>query len=149
MRPRRRRHSLVEFSFDRFIATFDLLDAEVRRTTGALVRKINPQAVAQLAAELRTRSRTRRLRALAIAGAMSVQPELESVLVELLADEDPLVRSEAARALGQCPTSVARAALAEALADRHNAVKAAAQASLDLLSGREPSAELTPVEQHA
>ena len=74
------RESLAEFSFDRFVSAFDMLDDEVRRTTGSLVRKINPDAVVTLAEELRTPSRGRRLRALAIADAMDVIEQLEQAM---------------------------------------------------------------------
>ena len=62
----RRRKSLAEFTFKRFVGAFDMLDEEVRRSTGLLVKKIDPQAIPQLRLELHSRSRTRRLRAAAI-----------------------------------------------------------------------------------
>ena len=38
------RESLAEFSFKRFVAAFDMLDEEVRRSTGLLVKKIDVQS---------------------------------------------------------------------------------------------------------
>ncbi len=127
------RESLSEFSIDRYLAAFDQLDEDVRRTTGKLVRKINPHAARVLAKELRIRSRPRRLRALAIADTMEVFAQLEDALIELLADDDHLVRGEAARALAHCPTSTARHALLEALSDRSISVQEAAEKSLAAL----------------
>ncbi len=43
------RHSLTEFNFDRYLAAYDMLDDEVRRTTGALVKKVNPNVVGDCA----------------------------------------------------------------------------------------------------
>ena len=42
------RESLAEFNFKRFLAAYDMLDDEVRRSTGAMVRKIDPEATPQL-----------------------------------------------------------------------------------------------------
>ena len=61
--------SLAEFSFRRFLGAFDLLDDEVRQSTGLLVKKIDPQTGPLLREELHSPVRTRRLRALAIARA--------------------------------------------------------------------------------
>ena len=39
------RDSLAEFSFRRYLRTFDMLDENVRQSTGMLVKKIDPQTV--------------------------------------------------------------------------------------------------------
>ena len=57
------RRSLAEFTFPRFLATYDLLDDESRRSTGDLVKRVDPQTVPLLRAEMTSRMRTRRLRA--------------------------------------------------------------------------------------
>lgn len=124
------RQSLAEFHFDRYLAAFDLLEDEVRRTTGVLVKKVNPQIVELLAGELAARTRTRRLRAAKMAMAMELVPELVPSIAELLSDEDHLVRYEAARALGQARSDEARNALEEALNDRSVPVQEAALRSL-------------------
>lgn len=92
---------LLEFSFDRFLAAYDMLEDEVRHSTGVLVKKINPQAVQATLAELETQSRTRRLRAIGIATAMGAAPELEAAIVALIDDEDHVIRAEDARALAE------------------------------------------------
>ena len=61
------RESLAEFSFKRFVAAFDMLDEDVRRSTGLLVKKIDVQSVSLLNDELKSPIRTRRLRGLVIA----------------------------------------------------------------------------------
>ncbi len=61
---------------------------------------------------------------------MDIVPEMTASIIELLGDEDHLVRAEAARALGQCRTDEAREALEEALHDRSVPVQEAALRSL-------------------
>ncbi len=124
------RGALSEFSFDRYAATFEMLSDEVRRSTGALVRKLDPQSVPTLAAEMQQSSRTRRLRAIEIAEALQVVPELEPALVELLGSEDHMIRAAAARALGEGASAASGEALATARQDRSVVVQEAAEASL-------------------
>jgi HEAT repeat protein len=127
------RQSLSEFDFDRYLAAYDLLDEEIRRSTGLLVRKINPNALDSLRNELGAKARTRRLRALGVAVAMGVIVEIRDTIIDLLSDEDHLVRAEAARALGHCPHPAARAALREAIHDRSVPVQEAVMQSLERL----------------
>lgn len=124
------RGSLEEFSFERFVRAFDMLDEGVQRSTGLLVRKIDPQTIPQLEAEMRSPSRTRRLRGIAIARAVDALEPLEPLLIELLHDQDHLVRTQAAAALAYCPTEASRWALGSALGDRSPVVQEAARKSL-------------------
>jgi hypothetical protein len=124
------RRSLEEFSFDRFLAAFDSLDDYVRRTTGPTVRKVDPAAVQRLREEFEARSRTRRIRALAMASAMGLVTQFEGQVILRLTDEDHLVRAEAAKALAQCPTEYARRALRAAQLDRSIVVQEAVAQSL-------------------
>lgn len=124
------RGQLEEFSLERYLSAFDALDDQVRRTTGALVLKVDPGAISGLAEEMQARARSRRLRALAAVQAMDAARHLEASIVELVHDEDHMVRTEAARALGACDTATARQALAQARVDRSVAVQTAAQQSL-------------------
>jgi HEAT repeat protein len=128
------RVQLEEFTIDRYLAAFDALDDDVRRGTAALVRRIDPHAVARLRAEMSALARSRRLRAIAAAQAMGLVAEVQEQLVGLLEDEDHMVRTEAARALGDCNTLSAREALQAALKDRSVIVQFAAQESLDQLA---------------
>src|SRR5262249_39512487 len=124
------RRSLEEFSFDRFLAAFDSLDDHVRRTTGPTVRKVDPAVPKRLLEEFEARSRTRRMRAVAMASAMGLVPQFETQIIQRLTDEDHLVRAEAAKALAQCPTDHARRALMAAHHDRSIVVQEAAAQSL-------------------
>jgi HEAT repeat protein len=124
------RESLAEFNFKRFLAAYDMLDEEVRRSTGAMVRKIDPEAVPQLCEELTAKSRTRRLRAINVTLAMGAVADVQDQLLDRLGDEDHVVRAEAARALGTCNTPAVWQALADACSDRSVVVKEAAEESL-------------------
>jgi HEAT repeat protein len=124
------RENLEEFTFERFLRAFDMLDDEVRRSTGMLVKKIDPQTVLRLKEEMKSRGRTRRLRGLAIARTIGVVEQLEPLVIELLHDEDHLVRTQAAAALARCSSEASRRALQSALADRSHTVQEAAQKSL-------------------
>ncbi len=78
-----------------------MLDEDVRRSTGMMVKKIDPQTIPGLRAELESPVRSRRLRALAVATAIDAVRSLEETIVRLLEDPDASVRAEAARALRQ------------------------------------------------
>jgi HEAT repeat protein len=124
------RRSLEEFNFDRFLSAFDMLDEQVRRSTGAVVKKVDTSTPRKLSEELQARSRTRRMRALQIIDALELVAELQSAVIERLADEDHLVRVEAALALGQVRNLETEQALRDALQDRSIVVREAAQRSL-------------------
>lgn len=124
------RDNLLEFTFERFVASYDALEEHVRRSTALLVRKIDRQAERGLTAELQAASRARRLRALAMASLLGLAEAVEKSIVAQLADADHFVRLEAVKALGHCPTATACEALRSALLDRNGGVQEAAAASL-------------------
>ncbi|MGQ9574007.1 MAG: HEAT repeat domain-containing protein [Thermoguttaceae bacterium] len=143
------RRSLAEFTFPRFLSTFDLLDEEVRQSTGELVKKIDPHTVPLLRAEMTSKVRTRRLRALAVSRSLGLVPEVEESILPLLQDEDHFVRAEAAATLGQSRSLASQAALFTALGDRSPAVREAARKGLDdrLRGGGRPPASPAPKPQ--
>ncbi len=104
------REGLVEFNFKRYLAAFDLLEDDVRRSTGLLVKKIDPQTRPLLEEEMTSPVRSRRLRSLVIARTIEVVDALHGPIIELLEDEDHIVRLEAATALAQSATPAARRA---------------------------------------
>ena len=122
--------SLAEFSFPRFVSSFDLLDEEVQRTSGMLVKKVDPQTLPLLREELLSAARSRRIRGLKIAHALDFADSLEPLILVLLRDDDPEVRYEAALALANCKSSTSRRALEEALLDSNPRVREAAQKNL-------------------
>ncbi len=125
------RKGLSEFSFQRYLRTFDTLDEEVRRSTGELVKKVDPNTVPQLRAEMALRVRSRRLRALAMVRVLELAPKLEGSILRLLADEDHMVRADAASTLAACRSDSSRDALWEALGDRSLIVQESARCALE------------------
>ena len=125
--------SLSEFSFQRFLGAFDMLDDDVCRSTGMLVKKIDPNVIPLLAAELKSPMRTRRLRALAVTRTMEAVEQLAPNVIALLNDEDHHIRAEAAATLAHSSTEIARDALRGALEDSSTTVREAAQRGLAAL----------------
>mgnify|MGYP001012298143 CR=1 FL=1 len=70
---------LTEFNFGRYITAFDLMDEKIRSSTGMLVMRIDPHATGALADELKSRTRTRRLRGLEAAVAMDYGATSEDI----------------------------------------------------------------------
>lgn len=125
------RRNLTEFRFKRYLAAFDMLDEEVRRSTGLLVKKIDPQIIPQLQTELNSDSRSKVLRALEVSRVIDVVGSLEELISGLLDHEDHIVRAEAATALGRCESSHSDQLLQRlASEDPSPAVRQAAAASL-------------------
>lgn len=128
------RENLGEFSFPRFMAAYDTLDERARQSTGHLVKKVDPETASLLMKELRSPARTRRLRALDVAMTMEVVCEVEEAVIELLSDDDYVVRIEAASALAQSDSLLARQALETALSDKSQLVQEAADRALQSLA---------------
>ena len=91
------RESLSEFGFPRFLAAFDMLEEDVARCTGMLVKRINVNTVTLLRQEMQCTSGKRRLRALAVARVIKVVPQVEETIIELARQDDHLFRAAAAR----------------------------------------------------
>jgi HEAT repeat protein len=124
------RNALSEFSFARYMSTFEMLDDEARQSTGELVKKVDPQTIPLLCEELQSAVRSKRLRGMQIVRIMDVADRVEDLLINLLRNEERLVRAEAAATLAKCRSPASRAALEEALHDSSAAVREAAQRSL-------------------
>lgn len=128
------RENLGEFAFPRFMAAYDTLDERARHSTGMLVRKVDLETVPLLLKELNSPARTRRLRAIDVASTIGVVAEVEQAMIDLLSDEDYVVRIEAATALAQSVTPLSQRALEGALADTSQLVQEAAERSLQCFS---------------
>ncbi|MCA9102629.1 MAG: HEAT repeat domain-containing protein, partial [Planctomycetales bacterium] len=137
------RKTLDEFNFERFFASFDKLDDQVRDTTASLVRRIDHRAAELLGRELASPSPTRRLQALAVADVMGLVSEVEQRIIDLLDDTDHAVRGEVVRVLASSPSDQAVQALLKALGDSNDLVREAAEASLlEIRQLRAEAAEL-------
>lgn len=122
--------SLSEFTFARYLGAFDMLDDDVRRSTGEMVRKLDPQATELLRRELESPARNRRLRGVAMARAMGLVEPYREIVLKMLDDEDYLLRAEAASAAGMLDCDASLHALRNALNDHSPSVQEAARESL-------------------
>jgi hypothetical protein len=93
------REALAEFRFESYLTDFESLGDDVRRSTGRLVKLVDPDALPRLRTELASPSRLRRIRAIEMADAMEAVHDLRAELSQRLKDEDHLVRVEASRVL--------------------------------------------------
>ncbi len=101
-----------------------------------VVRKIDHQTVPLLLEELKIPSRTRRLRAVQVAVATNSVADVEESLLELLKNDDHVLRLEIVRALAACDSSAVREALSEAQNDRSELVRQAAAGCLASIQRR-------------
>lgn len=136
--------SLRELSFSAFRDSFEEIPAASRQVVGRLVGKADPLAAATLRAELGSGAVARRLRALEWVGLMGLGDALlDAVLGCLANDKDIGVRVEAASLLAELtPLPEVIEALVAAVDSRSSAVRAAAQSSVQRLTGQ-TLAELT------
>jgi HEAT repeat protein len=136
---------LVEFQFERYLAAFDGLGGESRRSTGMLVRQIDPEWATKLRRELTAQSRAQRRRALAIVAATDSTEELEDEVAALLLDSDQFLRVEAIHVLGTADTPRVRQALRDALVDTNPLVQEAAETTLARLLGQDWQQTMPPL----
>lgn len=129
--------NLPEYTFARFATSFDSIDEAVRETTGKLVLKADPEAIANLQHELQSSSGKKRMKALTVARAMHACEAVEGTIRLMLTDADHLVRVEAVTALGDCHTASAHGAIEHALHDSSLMVQEAAQLALERMHVRE------------
>jgi HEAT repeat protein len=141
--------SLDEFRYENFRAKFDNLSPQVRQTTGRLVRRIDPQALLRVRAELEAPTRSRRQRALEMVVALDAVVELLEAVAALLSDEDQYLRVEAIRVLAMVDTKRTRQILRDALLDPQPLVQEAAEAALHVLSRAESVARAAESEEPA
>jgi HEAT repeat protein len=129
------RDSLTEYSLENYLLQYDSFGEESRRTTGALVCKVDTQVRLKLAVELKSPSRKNRMRAIEIIELLGLVTELADRLMDRLDDEDHLVRAAAAETLQYCPTAEVQEALEYAATDQSSAVQSAAKNSLSIFAG--------------
>jgi hypothetical protein len=128
------RETLPEFTVVHFLANLDHIDESMVQATGQMVRKIDPNAAGKLKAEMQRLSPVRRRRAVLAANAMGIAAELESQLIQLLNDDDHMVRLATAQALEEVGTKPSWEALRDALLDRSVIVQEAAEKSLERIT---------------
>jgi hypothetical protein len=128
------RETLPELTVAHFVANLDHIDESMLQATGQMVRKIDADAAGKLKAEMQRLSPVRRRRAVLAANAMGLAAELESQLIQLLGDDDHMVRLATAQALEEVGTKPSWEALMAALLDRSVIVQEAAEKSLERIT---------------
>ena len=123
--------NLGEFSFERYLGAYGMLDDEVRRTTGEMVKNIDPYTVPLLREELASPVRARRLRAIEMAVNLNLLDQVHEELAALLEDEDLIVRLEAIAAMARSGARESEKLLREALNDPNERVREAAKRGLE------------------
>ncbi|MDY0165262.1 MAG: HEAT repeat domain-containing protein [Thermoguttaceae bacterium] len=126
--------ALPEFNFGQFLASFDDMAPEQRQVAGALVVKIDDECLTQILHQLNRPSPVWRRRTVLAALAMGMVSKIEQRVIELLADEDHIVRVAAATALADCKSVPSWEALRDAMLDRSYVVQEAAEGSLQQIS---------------
>jgi len=124
------RNGLPEFKYERFAASFDEMTPKARAISGPLVRRVDPEALPQLRAELDAPTRGRRKRALELAVALELTAELHDAIAALLKDEDQYLRIDAIRVLARADGPATRQHLRDALLDSQPLVQQAAETEL-------------------
>lgn len=123
--------NLGEFSFERYLGAYSMLDEEVRRTTGEMVKNVDPYTVPLLREELASPARLRRLRGIEMAVNLNLMDQVHEEMVALLDDEDLIVRLEAIAALARSGSRESESVLREALNDPNERVREAARRGLE------------------
>jgi HEAT repeat protein len=124
------RDALPEFSYRRFMANLDSIDADLLPTAGHVVGKVDGDVRIRVATDLEGPSPVKRRRAVVAASAMGLVRDMEERIINRLSDDDHMVRLAAAQALAQCETVPSWDALRDALLDRSVVVQEAAEQSL-------------------
>lgn len=125
------RETLPEFTIRQYLINYETMPEELRSTAGHIVRKIDPEAEEVLIGEMKSLSRVRRRWAVLATRDMGMIHELEKSVIELLSDEDHMVRIAAADTLADCDTLPSWEALRDAMLDRSVAVQEMAEKSLE------------------
>lgn len=125
------RETLPEFTIRQYLVNFETMPEGLRPTAGHIVHKIDPEAGTVLGNEMKSLSRVRRRRAVLAARDMGMVRDLEKSVIELLNDEDHMVRIAAADTLADCDTLPTWEALRDAMLDRSVAVQEVAEKSLE------------------
>jgi HEAT repeat protein len=117
---------LSEFNIKRFLTAFDLLDYDVQRSTGALVKQIDENTIPQLEIEFQAQTRLQTIRAIEVVAALDVVGHFENTILQFIYDEDYFIRSAAVRALGRGESLASAQTISELQQDPNAAVREAA-----------------------
>jgi HEAT repeat protein len=123
--------NLGEFSFERYVEAYGMLDEEVRRSTGEMVKNVDPFTVPLLREEMTSPARAKRLRAIEMAVNLDLIDQVHEEMVALLEDEDLIVRLETIAALARTTSRESETLLRKSLNDPNERIREAAGRSLE------------------
>lgn len=145
-------HALEDFQFARYLANFDSLTSLAKESTGAIVRKVDPETTALLRIELTSKAKVRQRRALEMILSLHLVEPLLDTLSAVLDDEDQFLRLEALRVLGTIDTPETRLAIRRALTDSHPLVRDTAERLLADFANSprksQPTSDTQPLHPH-
>ncbi len=145
------RKALGRFDIYSAIMYCESARAAVGPRIAELLLKINPDAPVDLSRELAHPVRSRRLRAAKASAIMQIEHLVRDALLELLYDNDAVVRRAVAEILASVPEKTVITGLTMLLDDSSMRVREAAQASLDVIKKylSQEQAEQSPAETDA
>jgi hypothetical protein len=134
------RDELRGLDIDRMLELHEHLDPVVGRRVGELLKKIDPELPAKLAAELAGPVRRRRIEVIRAAQKLGLHDLVGEPLARTLGDEDPLVRRTAIEALASIPSPAIDELLLRAAHDPSPRVREAAARAVARRGGSKPVA---------
>ena len=125
------RDTFDEFSFQRYIGSYEMLDEETRQIMGHLVYEIDPQTIPLLRKELTSHLRNSRARAVNVVEILSIANKFENELLQMMDKEDSILQIHVLDLLAQIPTKRAQRRIHRALNDPNDFVSNAAKRLLE------------------
>lgn len=89
------RRGLADYTFERFVRSFDQMDQRSRVQLGSLIARIDPETDAKIREQLRAPHRNQRIRATKIIASLDRLDDFSSEILALVEDPDHLVRRSA------------------------------------------------------
>ncbi len=123
------RRALRASGFLQYLSSFDEMTPTERIAAGQVALSVDSRSRELLTRELQGATVNRRLRAIAMVGAMNLTRELVGELAQLAVNKDAAIRAAAVATLVGCDDPIATAAIETANRDAHGAVRRAASLS--------------------
>jgi len=138
------REELHSFNLDLMLNLFEHLDASVCLKAGGILRKVDPDCVEQLRAELSGPVARKRIRAARAALALGMQNDLAADLRGMARDQDALIRRTAAEILGDLAATESFETLTGLVKDPNPRVRDAAERALTKVLARSAATDRAP-----
>jgi hypothetical protein len=131
------REELESFNVERMLALFEHIDPTVCLRAGELIQKIDPDCIKKLQKELENPISRKRIRAAKGAQVMGLHFEAIATFIEMLKDDDAMIRRTAVEILATIPTDESASALRLVLDDSSARVREAARSALERMENEE------------